>query len=131
MASRSTSSTTSGRKNMSQLKHSGKDPLWKDEFSVYTENERYVSRRQFTKFLVLTSLGMFVGNLWILGKSWWTRKPAFQPVTVGKASELPVGGTRQFFYPGPEDPCIMIRPDQDTIVAFSQKCTHLSCPVYY
>ena len=36
-----------------------KDPLWKDEFSVFTADERYVSRRQLTKFLTLTSLGMF------------------------------------------------------------------------
>ena len=29
-------------------------------------DERYVNRRQFAKFLALTSLGMFAGNLWIL-----------------------------------------------------------------
>jgi hypothetical protein len=41
-------------------------PLWRDEFPVRTADERYVTRRQFSRFLVLTSLGMFVGNLWIL-----------------------------------------------------------------
>ena len=34
-------------------------------------------------------------------------------------------------YPTLEDPCIMIRTDADQFVAFSQKCTHLSCAVYY
>ena len=38
------------------------EPLWKDEFSVQLADERYVTRRQFTKFLTLTSLGMFAGN---------------------------------------------------------------------
>ena len=33
---------------------------------MFTSDERYVTRRQFTKFLTLASLGMFVGNLWIL-----------------------------------------------------------------
>jgi hypothetical protein len=40
--------------------------LWRDEFSIQSANEKYVARRQFSKFLVLTSLGMFIGNLWIL-----------------------------------------------------------------
>jgi arsenite oxidase small subunit len=51
---------------MSPLRNTSKDRLWKDEFSVFTSDERYVTRRQFTKFH-----------------------------------------------------------------AFSQKCTHLSCAVYY
>jgi hypothetical protein len=51
---------------MSLLRSPSKEPLWKDEFSVFTSDERYVTRRQFTKFLTLASLGMFVGNLWIL-----------------------------------------------------------------
>ena len=45
------------------------DPLWRDEFSVEAAKERYVTRRQFSKFLVLTSFGMFAGNLWILIRS--------------------------------------------------------------
>jgi Rieske Fe-S protein len=34
-----------------------------------------------------------------------------------------------FTYPGPQDRCLLIRPDQQTLVAFSQNCTHLSCAV--
>ncbi len=41
-------------------------PLWRDEFSIDQATDLYVTRRQFSKFLVLTSLGMFAGNLWIL-----------------------------------------------------------------
>jgi len=33
---------------------SSSDPLWKEEFSVRTADECYVTRRQLTKFLVLT-----------------------------------------------------------------------------
>ena len=56
---------------MPLLRSPGKEPLWKDEFSVFASHERYVTRRQFTKFLTLASLGMFVGNLWILAKAYF------------------------------------------------------------
>jgi Rieske Fe-S protein len=36
-----------------------------------------------------------------------------------------------FNYPGPDDPCLLIRRSQDQYVAFQQKCTHLSCAVVY
>ncbi len=107
------------------------EPLWQDEFSISTADECYVNRRQFTKFLVLTSLGMFVGNLWILAKAWLARPTVYPVRTVAWLGELPVGGVKLFRYPGPRDPCIMIRTEEDTYVAYSQKCTHLSCAVYY
>lgn len=107
------------------------DPLWRDEFSIYTTDERYVSRRQFTKFLVLTSLGMFAGNVWILVRSTFAKSPAYSKRPVCRASDLPVGGVWLFRYPTDKDPCILIRADEDTYVAYSQKCTHLSCAVFY
>jgi len=106
-------------------------PLWRDEFAISTADERYVNRRQFAKFLVLTSVGMFVGNAWILVRSWWRGAPAFLPATVGRVSELPVGGVKLFNYPGERDACILVRLAEDRFVAYSQKCTHLSCAVYY
>lgn len=107
-------------------------PLWRDEFSVHTADERYVSRRQFVKFLVLTSLAMFVGQAWILVKSWFARGPATAPQQpVARMGEIGVGEVKLFTYPTPEDHCIMVRTAPDTYVAYSQKCTHLSCAVYY
>jgi Rieske Fe-S protein len=106
-------------------------PLWKDEFSVFTADERYVNRRQFAKFLTLTSLGMLVGNLWILGRSWFGRAPSYPRQAVARVDEVPVGGVKTFAYPAADDPCILVRTADDTFVAYSQKCTHLSCAVYY
>jgi Rieske Fe-S protein len=94
-------------------------------------DERYVSRRQFTKFLVLTSLGMFAGNVWILARSLFIKKPLYSERVVCNDSDVPVGGVWLFRYPTPNDPCILIRTGEDTYVAYSQKCTHLSCAVYY
>lgn len=108
------------------------NPLWKDEFSVHTADERYVTRRQFTKFLVLTSLAMFAGQVWIVVKSWLARKPAASPaLPITRKQDIAVGEVKLFTYPTPQDHCIMVRTAPDTYVAYSQKCTHLSCAVYY
>jgi Rieske Fe-S protein len=106
-------------------------PLWQEEFSVFTADERYVNRRQFTKFLTLTSLAMLCGNLWILARSWFRREPYFPRRVVARVGEVPVGGVKLFAYPAAEDPCILVRTAADTYAAYSQKCTHLSCAVYY
>lgn len=108
-----------------------REPLWREEISIFSADERYVNRRQLAKFLVLTSLGMFVGNVWILVKSWFTREPSYPLRQVARMGEVPVGGVKLFRYPGPEDPCILIRRGEDEYAAYSQKCTHLSCAVYY
>ncbi|HYX23176.1 MAG TPA: Rieske (2Fe-2S) protein [Thermoanaerobaculia bacterium] len=108
-----------------------KDQLWREEVSIFAADERYVNRRQFAKFLVLTSAGMFVGNLWILVRSWLTGQPAWPVQPVAKLNEIPVGGVKLFRYPGPQDPCILVRHGETEFAAYSQKCTHLSCAVYY
>jgi nitrite reductase/ring-hydroxylating ferredoxin subunit len=116
---------------MKLFRRARREPLWKDEFSIYTADERYVSRRQFTKFLVLTSLGMFVGNLWIALRAAFARKPAGIEKNICRAGDVPVGGVWLFRYPSDRDPCILVHPDKETYVAYSQKCTHLSCAVFY
>jgi Rieske Fe-S protein len=108
-----------------------KEPLWRDEFSISKGDERYVGRRQLAKFLTLGSLGMFAGNVWILVKSWLRRPATYTPATVARAGEIPVGGVKLFQYPAPGNQCIMVRTAEDSYVAYSQKCTHLSCAVYY
>lgn len=116
---------------MKQAHQSESEPLWKDEFSIESAHETIVNRRQFTKFLTLTSLGMFVGNLWILSKTWFDKQSLFPKTVIAKTDEVPVGAVKLFRYPTEADPCIMVRTSQDQFVAYSQKCTHLSCPVHY
>jgi Rieske Fe-S protein len=107
-------------------------PAWREEFSVDAPEDAYVLRRQFTKFLVLTSAGMASGNGWI-----WLRsltdppRPAHPAVVVARAADLGPGAVRVFSYPSRQDPCILVRRANGLLAAFSQKCTHLSCAVYY
>jgi Rieske Fe-S protein len=107
-------------------------PLWAEEFSVHASEDAYVLRRQFTKFLVLTSLGMAAGNAWIWIRSLLAEEqPALPPVVVGRSADVPPGGVRLFHYPTDRDPAILVRKPDGQLAAFSQKCTHLSCAVYY
>jgi Rieske Fe-S protein len=107
-------------------------PLWSEEFSIHSGEDKYVLRRQFTKFLVLTSFGMFAGNVWIWAKSLFAKSHEQLPeIPVANASEIPAGGVKLFTYPTPKDTAIMVRKADGALVAYSQKCTHLSCAVYY
>src|SRR6516225_9590652 len=112
---------------MKWLRRSSSEPLWKEEFSVRTADERYVTRRQMTKFLVLTSFGMFIGNLWILVRSVFFKAPSFPQQPVARIGELAVGDVKLFTFPTENDHCILVRTREEEHVAFSQKCTHLSC----
>lgn len=107
-------------------------PAWAEEFSVYASEDAYVQRRQFTKFLVLTSCGMVAGNAWIWLKALTAEERTEWPeAVVARASEIEPGTVRFFSYPAPTDPCILVRRTNGEFTAFSQKCTHLSCAVYY
>jgi Rieske Fe-S protein len=107
-------------------------PLWAEEFSVHGAEDAYVLRRQFTKFLVLTSFGMFVGNTWIWLRSLFAASaPAAPAQVIGTVDEVPTGGVKLFRYPTENDPAILVRTPDGQLAAFSQKCTHLSCAVYY
>jgi Rieske Fe-S protein len=89
-----------------------------------------VTRRQFGKFLVLTSLAMLAGNVWILFKSLWRREdPPFARL-VARVDDVPPGGVKAFRYPSDDDPCLLFRKADGSFVAYSQKCTHLSCAVF-
>ncbi len=43
----------------------------------------------------------------------------------------PVGGVKLFPCPTPQEQCILVRLDENSYVAYSQKCTHLSCAVFH
>lgn len=107
--------------------------LWREEFSVSSAEQSYVERRQFGKFLALTSGAMFAGQLWLTAKDWMSkaRSIVWPRTEVAAEGELAIGGTKVFQYPTANDNCLLVRVDEAKYVAYSQKCTHLSCAVIY
>jgi Rieske Fe-S protein len=105
-------------------------PAWRGDFPIDWPQDAYVERRDFVKFMVLTSLAFAVGQVWIAFENWRRRREgAPEIVHVGSIDALPVGMATVFAYPTEHDPCILVRPQENVLVAYSQKCTHLSCAV--
>jgi Rieske Fe-S protein len=105
-------------------------PAWRKDFPVDWPQDHYVERRDFMKFMVLTSLAFTVGQFWIVAQNWWRRRRGELEVRqVVAIDDLPVGGFLTFAYPGPHDDCVIVRTAENAWVAYSQKCTHLSCAV--
>jgi Rieske Fe-S protein len=105
-------------------------PAWRRDFPIDWPQDHYVARRDFTRFLVLTSLPFALVQLGIGIANWFRRDRGRPPVkAIAPLADIPVGGVVSFAYPGDSDPCLLLRPDDKTLRAFSQKCTHLGCCV--
>ena len=106
---------------------------WRQDFPVPSGEDSYVTRREFTKFLGLTSLAFLIGTCAAVGRKLVRQIFPRQmgSVAVADIHELPVGGYKLFRYPTEDDPCILLRLAEDKFVAFDQRCTHLSCPVLF
>ena len=108
----------------------GAQPAWRKDFPVDWPQDQYVARRDFSKFMVLTSFAFVVGQIWIGVQNYFRRRRGTPPIQrITAVAEVPVGGAITFNYPGPHDPCLLIRPQADVLLAYSQSCTHLSCAV--
>ncbi|MCW5943042.1 MAG: Rieske (2Fe-2S) protein [Fimbriimonadaceae bacterium] len=102
------------------------------EFPIDWEEDNYISRREFFKFMTLASGGLAVGSV---GMALWTavsrRERRFEPLRLGTVAALTKKGSHEFQYPRPHDLCLLIARNDGSFVAFSRRCTHLSCPVEY
>jgi nitrite reductase/ring-hydroxylating ferredoxin subunit len=108
-------------------------PKWRRDFPIDWPRDEYVARRDFTKFLVLVSLGFAAGQAWILAhRVWrvWRGDTGRLPMqAVARLDEIPVGSARPFRYPGTDSHAILVRLAADRLVAYDRACTHLLCPV--
>jgi Rieske Fe-S protein len=105
-------------------------PAWRKDFPVDWPVDQYVARRDFAKFLVLTSGAFVAGQAWIAAKDLVrSRRAPPSKIKVASVHDVPVGGSLVFGYPTERDRCLLIRPDAQTLLAYSQSCTHLSCAV--
>lgn len=105
-------------------------PKWRQDFPIDTPPDGYLARRDFTKFLVLTSLAFVVGQFWIALQNLWRKARGTPPVTrIVHLDDLALPGAVSFRYPTDDDPALLVRRDEKTLVAYASLCTHLQCPV--
>jgi Rieske Fe-S protein len=108
---------------------SAEQPRWREDFPIDWPQDTYIARRDFVKFVVLTSLAFTSGQFVFLAQSLLRRSEAPPSQAIANLADVPVGGSLLFSFPGPQDKCILVRMDEQTLVAYGQQCTHLSCPV--
>jgi Rieske Fe-S protein len=105
-------------------------PRWRQDFPIDWPQDHYVARRDFTKFLVLTSFAFAFGQFWIVVQNWLRQRRGQLPLQpIAKLNELAVGKSLVFAYPEADDKCLLVRIGEQQFVAFGQECTHLACAV--
>ncbi len=104
-------------------------PPWRRTFPVDVPRDRAVSRRDFTRLMVLTGLACTVGQFGVGLASLKPAPEAPAPRALTRVDGLPVGGTLRFAYPGEQDPNLLMHLAPGIFVAYGQRCTHLECPV--
>lgn len=110
---------------------SGEEAKWRADFPLTSRGEDEVTRREFVRFLVLASGGFAVGNVALAA---WT---SLRSINTGEArpivplDQVPPGTAHLFGYPTSDEPAILVHLPDGQLRAWSQKCTHLGCVVYY
>jgi Rieske Fe-S protein len=105
-------------------------PAWRQDFPIDWPQDLYVERRDFMKFMVLTSAAFAAGQLWIGAQNWYRRRTGQPPMRrIAAIDDLAVGAALEFRYPDEHEPCLLVRLTTAEFVAFGQQCTHLSCAV--
>src|SRR5262245_50814075 len=104
-------------------------PRWRQDFPIDIPEDDDLARREFTKFLVLTSGAFVAGQCWIsLGSLLSDEKP-LPDKRIATEQEVRPGDVVEFRYPTEHDPCLLIRLRDGRLVAYGQQCSHLSWAV--
>ena len=106
-------------------------PAWRQDFPIDWPQDQYVERRDFVKFLVLTSGPSRSASSGLPVQNWWRRRrgPAAIAPHRRRSTTSPSAARCVFEYPAEHDPCVLVGSTRAEFVAYSQKCTHLSCAV--
>jgi nitrite reductase/ring-hydroxylating ferredoxin subunit len=107
------------------------DPVWRKDFPLTSAGEDEVTRREFVRYLVLASGGFAAGNVGIALWSSLQRINRGEPRRIVDLDAVPPRTAHLFGYPTGDDPAILVHLPGGELRAFSQKCTHLGCVVYY
>ena len=106
-------------------------PIWKRDFPYEAAGEEEVTRREFARYLVAGTGALAIGNVGIAAWAQLRTINEGEPQAIVEVQRVEVGDTYLFRYPTDADPAVLLRVGDNEVVAFSQKCTHLGCVVYY
>src|SRR5947199_231526 len=95
-------------------------PRWRQDFPTDIPADDALARREFTKFLVLTSGAFVAGQGWI-GLMSLLREGSLPEKRIAAEADVPPGGVVEFRYPSEDAPCLLIRLADGRLVAYGQQ----------
>jgi Rieske Fe-S protein len=104
---------------------------WKVPFPYEWDADDLVSRRQLLGWAVGASGALFAATAGVAGLSLFSGGAAPDAQAIIAATDLAIGDVHYFAYPEVDDQAILLRLAERRYVAYSGKCTHLSCAVYW
>lgn len=104
---------------------------WREEFPYRIDADEAIGRRHFLTLAVLTSGAVLLSTIGLALRGLNDDRRRGSPRPIAAANDVPVGEALYFHYPGDEDAAVLVRLAEDRFVAYSQKCTHLSCAVRF
>ncbi len=104
---------------------------WQAEFPYHWDADDQVSRRELLRFAVMASGALFAATAGVAALNYLKPQRTVRQQAIIEATSVPVGSVHYFQYPTTEDLAILLHLSDGRFVAYSGKCTHLSCAVYY
>lgn len=126
-----TTNTHAGR-NGHALTRFGKGlTRWQAEFPYHWDADDQVSRRELLRFAVMASGALFAATAGVAALNYLKPLRVARRQAIIEMASVPPNGVHYFQYPTSEDPAILLHLTDGRFVAYSGRCTHLSCAVYY
>ncbi|MCM3903918.1 MAG: Rieske (2Fe-2S) protein [Pyrinomonadaceae bacterium] len=95
--------------------------------------DREITRRRFCNGLLLTSTGLLFAATTPVSEAAARQEPllAYPPLRIEGAERLMPGSSLYFVYPRATDPAILVRAEDGQYYAYSQRCSHMGCSIYF
>ena len=104
---------------------------WQAEFPYHWDADDQVSRRELLRFAVMASGALFAATAGVVALNYLRPLRTVRRQAITQVANVPPGGAFYFQYPTSEDPAILLHLTDGRFVAYSGRCTHLSCAIYY
>jgi Rieske Fe-S protein len=104
---------------------------WRVPFPYGWDADELVGRRGLLLWAVMASGALFAATGVLAALSFARERSRGSRQAIVRAADVPPGGVHYFAYPTEEDPAILLHLQDGNFVAFSGKCTHLSCAIYW
>ncbi len=103
---------------------------WAIEFPYGWSADDQVSRRELLRLAVFASGALFAATGFLAGLGYARDRTRQKEQPIAATSAVPPGGVHYFDYIDDQQ-AILLHLDTGQFVAYSGKCTHLSCAVYW